>query len=374
MSKIKSILLKIELSGRGIVNYDSGEQKNMYNEYLKNIYNGSQIRKENNISYAKKNFTKSPEGKIDYKLKISSQCLRNKMFDYIQSPNIMHHKELFLSLIASQESIVRGYTYAINNADGVSVKRSSALMLTDAVQTNDAKSNLEFFARGGEKIKKNQNDSNSDTSIFTKETVGDIEYSSIGAIDLMQLQFVSCSQIFDRMALDPDLFDVYAELLRKRLPNFSSSLNYYTIKNSVVELPERGFLFSDENIVELTKWTLRKMLNLKINRTNAFAQIKNIKIKFVENVLEDKLNSEIGWVDLTNEMIDSLTFEPEIFYELFDEEKAKQIISDIEEKRLSLDKKIVGRKVEKKAAKKNKFKNESEIEGEGEQISNETEN
>ena len=190
----------------------------------------------------------------------------------------------------------------------------------------------------------------------------------------MQLQFVSCSQIFDRMALDPDLFDVYAELLRKRLPNFNSSLNYYTIKNSVVELPERGFLFSDENIVELTKWTLRKMLNLKINRTNAFVQIKNIKIKFVENVLEDKLNSEIGWVDLTNEMIDSLTFEPEIFYELFDEEKAKQIISDIEEKRLSLDKKIVERKVEKKAAKKNKFKNESEIEGEGEQISNETEN
>ena len=373
MSKVKSILLKIELNGRGIVNYDSNDQKSLYNDYLKNLDGPTDFKNTNNISFAKKNFTKSSDGNIDYKLKISSQCLRNKIFDYVQSPNIMHHKELFLSLIASQESIVRGYTYAVNKNDGVSIKRSSALMLTDAEQTNDAKSNIEFFARSGEKIKKESVDSKSDTSIFSKETVGDIEYSSIGAIDLMQLQFVSCSEIFDRLALDPDLFDVYAELLRKRLPNFNSTLNYYTIKNSVVELPERGFLFSEENIVELTKWTLRKILNLKINRTNAFAHIKNVKIKLVENVLEDKLNSETGWIDLTNETIDSLTFEPEIFYQIFDEEKANDILSKIKEQRLSLDKKDVDRKNEAKS-KKNKYKKSSESENtENEQDTENTE-
>lgn len=351
MNKVKNILFKIELEGQGIVNYDGKDQKQVWNQYFKQF--GGQYISENNVSLGKKNFYLDGD-KVNYKIKISDQCLRNKIFDYIQSPNIMHHKQLLLSLVASPSSVLRGYTYPIPKDLGVSIKRSSVLSLTDAEQTNDSKSFIEFFARSGAKREKLSSDSNQDTSIYSKENVGKIVYSSFGAIDLMQMQFVSCSELFDRMAFDPDMFEMYSKLMKKQLPTFNSELKYYTIKNSVTNLPERGFVFSNEDMLVMTKWLLKQIYKLSIRRTNAYVEVSKLKIKLVSNPLENKLNDEEGWIDLNEESIDKLDFKVEDFYEVFDEQKANEILKEIEENYKKADKLVVDKKQAKAAEQQEK--------------------
>ena len=56
----------------------------------------------------------------------------------------------------------------------------------------------------------------------------------------MQLSFISCDQIFDRYAFNPDMFNLYKTLLATKLDGFNSELGFYQIKNSIVEIPEHG--------------------------------------------------------------------------------------------------------------------------------------
>ena len=69
-----------------------------------------------------------------------------------------------------------------------------------------------------------------------------------GVLDLEQLQFVSTDIIFDRNAFNADEFDLFSKFLRTRMSDFKSELGFYGMKNSVNQIPEYGFKFSNENI------------------------------------------------------------------------------------------------------------------------------
>jgi hypothetical protein len=329
MKKTKNILFRMELKGKGVVNFDSNDQKYLWNENTKN--SGQERVSHNNVSFAKKRWYKNEDGSFDHKLIISSNCLRHYIFSddtLYQSPNIINNANLLNSMIASPGLILRGYMFAEKDP-AKSIKRSSVLSITDAEQTNNSISSIETFARSGEKI---VDENKSDTSFFKKETVGEITYEAIGAIDLMQMQFISCDQIFDRLALNPDTFEDYSNFLSTKLPNFNSKLSYYQIKGSAIELPEYGFILSKDNIVFLTKELLRRMINLKIRKSAAYAETINIQYKLVSDPFQDKLNNDDGWNTLTQESIDTLDFEPEDFYFEYDFAKAKELRLELEAK------------------------------------------
>ena len=57
---VKSILFRYGIKGKGIVNYDSSEQKNIHNKYDSRFGR----EKNNNTNYGKKDFFEDKDGKL----------------------------------------------------------------------------------------------------------------------------------------------------------------------------------------------------------------------------------------------------------------------------------------------------------------------
>lgn len=349
----KNILIKADLVGNGIVNMDSNDQKFIFNgtdSHLKSFYN--------NTSYAKKNFYRDVNGKLTYKLKISSDCLKHDMYKnevIAQSPKIAIEDSILYSYIASPMAITRGYLFA-NKKE--TVKRTGALTICDAEQTNNAVSQLETFSRSGEKTSNDGETDKSDNTFYKKETIGDITYSTVGNINLDQLQFVSADQVFDRYAFNPDNFQLYKTFLSMRMKNFNSELGYYKNTISNIDIPEYGFKLSNENILDLVKETLKKLLSLNIKRKGAYAKVSNLKIKLVENPVTDLLSDDENWIELKSfEDIENLNFDVESFYNLFDLVESKKVRKSIEDGLKAVKDKAKTDKIEKDAQKVSKSKN-----------------
>lgn len=343
---VKNILIKMELEGNGIVNRDHSDQKYIINAF--DIKNLKGHMKYNNVLYAKKNFYKDEDGKVSYKIKISRNTLMGGMFksDIIsQNPNVVHHDATLYSYIASPISILRGYLFANKNTS----KRTGAITLCDAEQCDGALSYIEVCSRSGEK---------EENSLFYKETVGNIKYFTTGDLDLNNLQFITCDNVFDRYSFDPTNFGLFKEFLSNFLPNFNSKLGYYQLKGSSINIPEYGVLLSNENVIYLVKVALKKMLNLNIKRKDAYARVSSLKIKLIENPFEDTFNNEYNWIELRNENdVDSLDFETHSFYEKVDLEEAKELRKEILDKKKEVDKK---KKEEQRKNKSNKTESDDE--------------
>jgi hypothetical protein len=327
---VKNILFKMDLEGNGIVNRDSSDQKYVH------IFNNTQLRPPfksgDNLSYAKKNFYETAEGKMSWKLKISSDCLSHAIFGSDAVPyssKVTLSPVLLYSYYFSAPLLVKGW---MNATKSEQLKRKGALSLNDAEQTNNAVSSWEFFSRSGEKIEKDQETGKSNPDIHQKETVGEITYGTSGVIDLMQLQFVACDQGTDRYSFNPDKFDLVKTYLKKRLPSFDSELGHYMIKNTYNEIAEHGFLISEENVIFLVKETLKRMLTLNIRRRNSHAKTSGLRIKLVQDPLIHTEKSEDNWLEIkTIEDIDNLDFGVQYFYDLVDPSEVEAKREMIEE-------------------------------------------
>lgn len=318
MKKVKSIVFELELEGQGIVNNDSTEQQNIfwadYNENKVNNKDASMHRLLNdvqngksNFNFAKKTFFKDEKGRLDYKIKISSDCLRNAIFSksavaYIG--NIVHNPYVKFSFIGSHMGLSRGYL-TTNGKDAESHKRKSTFTLTDAIQTNNAVSSMETFSKSGQK---------SETSLFKKETIGEITYKSKGFIDLAQTQFISLDPLFDRKSFDSDEMPYFNQFYKMNFnKKTDANLGYFLLNNSAIEIPEYGVKLDEDSVLENVKYVLKNIFNLSINRTKAYCRVKELKIKLITDAIGDSIND--NWLILKSEKdIDKLKFEVEDFY------------------------------------------------------------
>ena len=319
--KVKHVNFKVELEGNGIVNYDSGDQKYLWNRESKEGNKNKFTSADNNNMYAKKHYFRREDGVLDYKIKISSDALRNAIFksDAIATnPSISHHKSLLNSFIGSTMGLVRGYMFAGKTE---TLKRKSPLTITSAIQTCNAESYMEFHSRSGEK-KVGDDSDKSDTTIFNKETVGKISYNAEGFINLQSLEFLSADPIFDRYSFNSDDYSILKTFLTHTLPNFDNELGYYSLKTSAIDVAEYGLKLNSEQVVFLIKETLKRILALHIDRASSYVKLSKLSIQLVYDPLNDKNNV---WVDITsNEDIDKLSFEVDDNYNLTDESKAKE--------------------------------------------------
>lgn len=323
--KVKNILFKMKIKGNGIVNYDSNDQKftlTKTNLHLKQFNDrGYENLKLKNYTYAKKRLYGTPEY-TNYKIVISSDCLRHDIFRAdapFHSPNVMNQESLLMAFIASPASLLRGYLFAGRE---VTYKRKSPFIITAAEQTNDAVSYIETFASSAPK-NADKDKEIADNSFYKKEVIGGIEYEATGFIDLENLQFVSCDQVFDRYSFNPDLFNVYKQFMQSRMPSFDAELGYFQKAGSIVEIPEYGFKLSNDNINELIRSLFERMISMSIKRKDAYAQTSELQYKLVYDVIEDTLDSEEGWVTLKSESdVNSINFDMEDFYIPTDTEKA----------------------------------------------------
>lgn len=323
--KVKSILFEYELAGQGIVNYDGKEQKWI----LKNLGFKDHVNHNDNNNYCKKTFYRGPDGKIEYKVKISGNCIKKEMFgdDMVSENNsITHNKSLNMVMLSSPIKIVRGYMQT--EKDEMGLKRKSCININDAIQSNNSISTMELFTKSGEK-KKNKvetevdgsGDTSSDPTLYRKETIGEIEYKGTGSINIKQLEFVSTDDIFDRLALSEDDFQEYKKYAKLHIPNFDSEIGYYVMVGSMDLTPERGFVFNNENKNFLVKYILERLLGIRIQRANAYAHIKSLKIKLVYDPIEDTHFNEENWIEISSrEQIDNLYFNFHEFYKREEDE------------------------------------------------------
>ncbi|MCX5814286.1 MAG: hypothetical protein NT178_17340 [Proteobacteria bacterium] len=363
---LKSILFKGTIKGYGIVNYDGKDQKWMLKKYKYGEW--GRALKFDNVKIAKHAIIKTgndENGKPQYdiRLKISSNCLRNAIFkeDHpFQNSMIIHSKKLLNMSIASIASLLRGYMFEQEGFTGL--KRKSPIIITDAEQTAGELSTIDLHTTSGAKKTKDSEDDASDTSLFYKETVGDVEYSFKGAINLADLQFIPLSDTFDRMAVNPDDFkSLYRPHLENSVGSKVNDPGFYMINSAVNAVPEEGVLLNQDQTTLLVNEFFKRLLSLTITRNaSGYANLSSLQIKFVHDPITDKMDDEAGW-NLVRK-VDDIKLKPEeivVAFSKVSKEKAESLMEDMaaqmakakEVKKESKDKKAKAKKEKKDATK-----------------------
>ena len=333
---LKSILFKGTIKGNGIVNYDGKDQKWMLRKHKAD--EGGSALTFDNFKVAKHAYTKIGEdanGKplYDVRLKISSNCLRNAIFkeDHpFQNSMILHSKRLLNMSIASVAGLLRGYMFEQEGFSGL--KRKSPVIITDAEQTAGELSTIDLHTTSGAKRTKESEDDASDTSLFYKETVGDVEYSFKGAINLADLQFISLSDAFDRMAVNPDEFETfYRPNLEKSVGEKVADPGFYLMNSAVNAIPEEGVLLSQTQTAFLVKEFLKRLLALTITRNaSGYAGLSSLQIKYVNDPIIDKMNDDSGWLPVKK--VEDFQIRPEdicVAFTCVSKEEADALMEDM---------------------------------------------
>ena len=337
---VRTVAFRIKMRGEGIVNFDSSDQKYVNNS----IKNRLQGQHHENVLYGKKNHYGG-----DYKNKTGSSCMKQAIFSRIipvQSPIVAQNDELLNSFIAHPANVLKGYMFVTKGK--TTVGRKSPLMIGQMEVCNDAMSTMELNSKSGLK------DSN---SLFYKETLGKAEYEGISFIDLDELQFMSCDQMFDRFNFNSDHFELYKEFMNLHM-DFDNELDYYQMSSSVYNIPEFGFKFTDEQVNFMVKLFLGELLQLNIQRRDAYAEVYSVEMKTISDPIRDRISDDEGWVEIDADSIESLNLTTYPCYVLSNDEQTllrreKAIeFQEIEKARIAAEKK----KEEEAKAKKKKEK------------------
>jgi hypothetical protein len=182
----------------------------------------------------------------------------------------------------------------------------------------------------GRKRQKKDADEASDISMHYEEKIGEVEYTFEGAIDLKELQFISMSETYDRLAVNPDQSRNYRKVLSAALGSAVDVKRYYCMKHSVIRTPEEGVLLNRVQVVRLIQELVKRLLSLRIQRSKGYAQITNLEAKIVSDPLFDVMGDERGWKPIRQP--DDLKINPEhveICYEPVDDKDAEAIFEKV---------------------------------------------
>lgn len=342
---VKNIIFKLELSGRGVVNFDKADDQKYYLTEHCGVDNQSYYNK--NIKVAKKVFTKRAEPivktnadgevkrttDVDYKLKISSTCLRHAVFVHdaaIQNPKAFLSNPVLAHYTTSIHSLLRGYTALSKDT---SLTRKGALTLSDAVVTNGAQIFLECHSNSAPKEKDSDEGS---TSLYFTEQVGDTHYEAFGSISLKELQFLSADPFFGRLMLKPEWLEGNAPLFHKAFEshygNTSFKTGYYSSSTATLSkhLAEYGVRLSDDFVKFLVREQLKRLLNIYIGSAESMAYTSKLKVKLVENGLGANYSNDEGWIEINAENVESFDFDMFDFYDECSEEEVSATKGEIE--------------------------------------------
>lgn len=361
---MKSVIFKVDLKGRGIVNYDE-----VHNQKGLNLKDwpypvDSHGKKTDNVKVAKKELIETDEVNekgekvYAYNVRISANCLRNAIFKNevdVMNSSIRENDYVCSKYMLSPTGLLR--CTVLTNTDGIGIRSASPLTIVDAIQSDNAKSFFEVNTTSGDR---------SDTSLFYTENVGDITYSTCGSINVKKLMFVCADPIFDRMHIKDDWIN--NGLAAKVLKSFYGDLanpkaGYFTANEKTLtgNLAEYGLLLNDELVDYLIKKQLEMILSMDISRAKAFAKTSSLKIKIVNDPLVDTFDNEDGWIEIKSvDDINKLTFTPDKFYH----ESTFEEIEEIKRIKEAYDNKAKERKDKKEDKKKAKSKKKEEAEAE----------
>jgi hypothetical protein len=271
MKKVSKVQLKLELEGRGLVNYNGS---NPHKRFVgKMMSNG---KTNNNGSFAKENHYKKTiidkdgkEKEVLVPKKVISSNLLRKMIcgdeNLVNADKLISISKLRTSLLSQDNTILRGYAIL---KDKTNLKRKSALTVSDAEQTSDTETWLETRTAEGER---------DDTSLFFKENCGAIEYASKIFFDIKQLQFISIDDNYDRMSLKETDVEPFIKHINGRYGDGNAKYgNWGTTHLNVIG--EQGIVLSDKVVTNIVRETIKRILAVEVKRSDAYARTKGLEI------------------------------------------------------------------------------------------------
>ena len=318
-NSIKAVKFRVTLNGRGVVNFDSTDQKYFINSHCDN----SQLARESggkitdNQTFAKKEFYRlydSHEAYLDAvkefaekngidineakknlpefaeNLKISYNCLRYAIFGgtHDVDPVIWKFPIAASNFIANPLGFSRGYMCP-DKKD--SFKKKSSLNVTDAID-NKAVVYMELYTKSG-----NRND----TSLFYKETAGETNYVFNAYFDVAEAQFLSFDDVFARRAVSNSYIEGENYLEKAFVKNYGRvpyTVGVFSKNNEIFgkSYGEYGAKMDDEFINGLIHKLTEQMLSININRNGGVAYTTKVEYKPIYSA-EDMI-SEDGWKTL----------------------------------------------------------------------------
>ena len=343
---VKAIKFNLTLEGEGIVNFDSNDQKFLWNK----ISNVEKCR-HNNVSFGKGRYYEhiaddSNDVTLNKTPIISADCLRHAMYEEemgVFMLNVMHDQDLFLEVLAHSVLLQRGYLFAKD----VTLKRTSPIKLSYAKAIEYSKLALETFASSQPKVAGEAEKGG--TSFFKREVQGKVKYTTSGMIDLGELGFISVSDVHDRLAVHPDDVDKYLSVLQRNLKeDLPLHVAYFNKRHDIFQIPERGIKLPDHVVLALTKDIIRRLASINIHRTTTgWAKCSQVDIQLVNDPFESTAIKTIyndNGLDLS--VLDGIN--PDIPYELLGKDLEKVAMDRLAKYR---DKVLKAQKSDKKAKK-----------------------
>lgn len=341
----KSILFKGEIVSSGIVNFD-GKPAWLTKQALRDRIQGQW---HDNVKVAKHAISQigtNENGTPIYQavLKISHDCIRNSLFKDDQpyhNPAIVHADVQLLNHISSAASLIRGYMFADKG-----LKKKTSAYISDAKQVCNNVSTIDIGTQDAPRSGKVDADSDGGLSMHYKETIGGlVRYEFYGAVDICELQFISVSQVYDRLAVDPNYLDAYIERLEKVLGSKVSKKAYYIRKSSTNGLPEEGILLTPDQVRVLIGEFFKRMFDLEIVRgANGRAWLSKLEITTKSGGLDFGKNGTLV-TDVAQVL--NIVGVPHIFYDEYSYDEAKKLYDTLDEGKLK-------KALEKSAAKASK--------------------
>lgn len=316
--KVKSIAFRAEIVGNGGVNYDDLDTQKW--AYMKQKF-APPIR-TNNYSLHKANYYRKKEVTgdtveeyLERVLKIDYGCLREAIFNNVQpiyKTDIFRDKKFF-SVISKPSFLIRGFLFA--STKWGALKRKSPLSFPGAEEGGGAYPTLAVGSsrdvvsrvkKNGEPTEPEENSNEnekteyvkSDLSLFYKETMGKTQYSTTGFLDLGEMAFIPTDDRYLRMAVPFDHIDEFVTSFEKSIGHCGAVRGGFEKIGSEIPNMERGIHMSDNQVLAMTKYFFRLLINTKIVRAGGMAEVSRISYRFI---YEDDINSRI--------ICDSVSFE-----------------------------------------------------------------
>lgn len=276
---IKSVDFKITANGEGVVNWNGSF--NLWNSAAGQSVNNHALPKMRGVDPMRLKNLHSPELE-NAKLFVSQNCIRSALF----KNETMNLKSVDTSnvdrVICSLLGLVRGYVIA-DKSTSLSLKRKSALLLEDFVDSNTVL-RYEQFSNAGQR---------NETSIFSKTNVDTTNYEAFGSISIEDLQFIVLEDSFNRSSYSDVITIAQGLEVEKNMNSFLDTLamgkdkkpkavfhkNYVRV-GGITSDGEAGLLMNDDAIELVVQEILDRIGDLFIRQSKGYLNVTNLIVDY----------------------------------------------------------------------------------------------
>lgn len=273
---IKSVDIKIEAEGFGVVNFNGSAS--IYSHDAEKYVKNHMLPKMRGVDIMRVKYFKDIDEKA--RLYISQNCIRNGLF----SGFTYNLKSVTLNNVADVLSSIVGLVRGFVITDGVSLKRKSPLLMEDFVSDENTTLNYEQYSQANSK---------NETSLFSKHTVGEVKYSAYASINIEDLQFLPIEDTLSRSCYREVVSEEQGIELAKKITQFLKSLDFedvynpeaifknnYVRINAISKEGEAGILLNNDAISLIVKEIITLIKELYISRSRAYVKVKNVIVDY----------------------------------------------------------------------------------------------